>query len=403
MSPAEPPDWSALLRGGRARDLAEAVAAALEAGDIPPTAAVEAAMAERIDRDDPAAALRLWQRMATRAPGFLPAAEPVAALDAAGHGAAVLALLRQAAVPAGPAGQALRLQRAQLLARFGDPDAARAGLEEGLAIAPASVPFALARLRRAIADNDPPAIRAAADRVLSLPGAAPAWLWRFLGLFEAGRIEIGPVALDLPADLVPPSLMLAFAAGRYEAAEAGALAADLRPDDRLLDLGAGSGYAAIRAGLACPGLPILAVEANPALIPVITANFARNGVAAEVLSGAVGARDGTVDLALTAHFPGASVLHAEAGLERLSRPQIGVAGLQARFRPSVVSIDIEGAEAAVIPALDLAPLRRLVVEFHPGLTGAAVMSDLLRRILDAGLVHDRAPEGHVHAFGRPGP
>jgi len=264
MSPAEPPDWSALLRGGRARDLAEAVAAALEAGDIPPTAAVEAAMAERIDRDDPAAALRLWQRMATRAPGFLPAAEPVAALDAAGHGAAVLALLRQAAVPAGPAGQALRLQRAQLLARFGDPDAARAGLEEGLAIAPASVPFALARLRRAIADNDPPAIRAAADRVLSLPGAAPAWLWRFLGLFEAGRIEIGPVALDLPADLVPPSLMLAFAPaatrpprpGRWPPTSAPTTGCSTSAPDRAMPRSApGSPARACRSSRSRPTLP----------------------------------------------------------------------------------------------------------------------------------------------------
>jgi tRNA G37 N-methylase Trm5 len=79
--------------------------------------------------------------------------------------------------------------------------------------------------------------------------------------------------------------------GTYEADEANAAERCVKEGFRVLELGAGIGYVtAICARRTAPE-NVLAVEANPALIPVIETNLARNGAQdVTVLHGAVVAR-----------------------------------------------------------------------------------------------------------------
>jgi tRNA G37 N-methylase Trm5 len=79
--------------------------------------------------------------------------------------------------------------------------------------------------------------------------------------------------------------------GTYEADEANAAERCVKEGFRVLELGAGIGYVtAICARRTAPE-NVLAVEANPALIPVIEDNLARNGAQdVTVLHGAVVAR-----------------------------------------------------------------------------------------------------------------
>jgi FkbM family methyltransferase len=392
------PDWIAALRQGAFERVAGHVAAALAAGEMPPPPAVEAAMARALERGDPGAALKLWRRATAIERSFAPTSDLAARIvEADRDGAAGLA---DAALTLARAVAGQRPAKAHLLARLGDRDGAMAVFEAASAAQPRAVPLAIAALRQAIALGDMGSIRRHAEHLAAQPDTAPDWLWRFLGLLDHGRIEIGDIVLHLTPEVAPPALLAAFARGRFEEAERVELAEGLLPGDRLMDLGAGSGLVAISAARRLPGLPLHVVEGNPAMVALLRRNLAENGVEAEVTPTLVGDHDGTALFALDENYSASSVKRLGDDLPQTELPVTDIRRLQASFRPTVLSIDIEGAEAEVIPALDLTTLRRVVVEFHPDLIGPATMSDLIGRLLGAGFAFATAPERHVYSFVR---
>jgi FkbM family methyltransferase len=155
--------------------------------------------------------------------------------------------------------------------------------------------------------------------------------------------------------------------GTYEADEANAAERCVKDGFRVLELGAGIGYVtAICARRTAPE-NVLAVEANPALIPVIEDNLARNGAEdVTVLHGAVvpRAEEGeTTPFACRITFP-PPVWPPVAG-GAVDVPMIGFHDLLRAHRPHVVLMDIEGAEMHLFDRPWKCPLRFCVLELHP--------------------------------------
>jgi 16S rRNA A1518/A1519 N6-dimethyltransferase RsmA/KsgA/DIM1 with predicted DNA glycosylase/AP lyase activity len=114
------------------------------------------------------------------------------------------------------------------------------------------------------------------------------------------------VDIHLPPTVTAPLVNQKLRDGTYEADEANAAERCVKDGFRVLELGAGIGYVtAICARRTAPE-NVLAVEANPALIPVIEDTLARNGAgAATVLHGAVVPRaaEGETPFRVQDHFP----------------------------------------------------------------------------------------------------
>jgi release factor glutamine methyltransferase len=83
-----------------------------------------------------------------------------------------------------------------------------------------------------------------------------------------GRVSYLGIDLDVPAGIFPPARMSALL-GR-------AILADVRPDDRVLDMGTGSGVNAILA--ASKASEVVGVDINPDAVAAAAANAARGGV-----------------------------------------------------------------------------------------------------------------------------
>jgi SAM-dependent methyltransferase len=131
--------------------------------------------------------------------------------------------------------------------------------------------------------------------------------------------QINGVEIHLPPSVTAPLVVERLRDGSYEADEANAAERCVKDGFRVLELGAGIGYVtAICARRTAPE-NVLAVEANPALIPVIESNLARNGAqGVTVLHGAVVARaeEGQkASFRVQDHFP-ASRLASEVGAYR---------------------------------------------------------------------------------------
>ena len=99
------------------------------------------------------------------------------------------------------------------------------------------------------------------------------------------------VALDIGSDLFLPELRESVIRGWFEAPEAEALRALVQPEDVFLEIGAGSGFISSFVWSLRRASRIIAVEANPSLIPMIKSTHALNGVHAEVVNELIGAED----------------------------------------------------------------------------------------------------------------
>ncbi|MEJ6389764.1 FkbM family methyltransferase [Gymnodinialimonas ulvae] len=224
------------------------------------------------------------------------------------------------------------------------------------------------------------------------------------GMTEAERIyRINGVELALPETLTSKGIAAKLSDGTYEADEARVVDRCVRPGFRVLELGAGIGYVGTLAARKTEPENVLSVEANPALLPVIAANHARNGVRGiSVLHAAVvgHAPDGaTADFHQSPGFTG-SRLGAPGG-SQVEVPLVGFHELLRAHRPHVVLMDVEGAEAHLFDQAWKCPLRFCVMEIHPKRYSPEVIKKIVDRMSAMDMTYDPVTSrGKILGFRR---
>lgn len=137
----------------------------------------------------------------------------------------------------------------------------------------------------------------------------------------------------------------------------------IREGDRVLDCGAHVGafsvWAEKKRGALCLG-----VEASSASFALASENLRANGCASTVIHGAVTPRPGQTRLRLNERTPSRTSAFNAKGEEEVVT-NVTMASLLASFRPTVLKLDIEGGEYALLDAgFDLAGLRAIAMEYH---------------------------------------
>lgn len=181
---------------------------------------------------------------------------------------------------------------------------------------------------------------------------------------------------------------------RYEGDEIRGALSVIRPEDRVLELGAGLGVVgAVIAQNARPEA-VLSFEANPNLIPHINALYAENGLQDRVevrhqvvLAGPE--RPEQVDFHLRNSYLGSSLIDNPARqTRRVSVPTVSFEEVCAEFKPTVLVMDIEGGELDFLAHADLTGIRAIVIEFHPKIYGRHGTQTCKGTIRKAGFVKD---------------
>lgn len=155
----------------------------------------------------------------------------------------------------------------------------------------------------------------------------------------------------------------------------------LSPSDRVLDLGTCVGVVAILAAKLIGSNNIQTYEANPALEPIIRKNFALNNVEPALYMQAV-TKDGR-DI----HLHLQQLVFSSSVFPRNSKGVVAVKSVAAHdiitsFRPTVVSMDVEGAEAEIVSATDFPGVRAVMLEVHPHIIGESDARGVLKRLHD---------------------
>jgi FkbM family methyltransferase len=198
------------------------------------------------------------------------------------------------------------------------------------------------------------------------------------------------IALEIPRSILTPELWMAFAGGYYEGSEIAALRQMVRPNDVVLELGAGVGFISAFLFRSLGAASVCAVEANRDLLPVIRRTHEINGVSATVFHGVAARSDGLTRFHEQDAFWASSIVPLPNS-RVATLPGIDIARLIREVRPNVLVVDIEGGELDLFCGLDLPGVRSLVVEVHQPQIGGAGVSRCFAALQDAGFAYD--PDG----------
>ncbi|MFW8592661.1 FkbM family methyltransferase [Cribrihabitans neustonicus] len=215
-------------------------------------------------------------------------------------------------------------------------------------------------------------------------------------------LTCGGVNFPLDKSVLPRRVRVLLREGKYEAKEATALRKLVRKGDVVMELGGGIGYMSTLAATRTPAAAVHAFEANPGLIPYIRRVHELNGAeCAQVHHGVLGPQAGEATFHVRENLLASSLTpDADAGpAEAVQVPMLDMNAEIARIRPTVLVCDIEGAEADLLPQMDLSGFRAAVIETHPQWIGKAGIRKVFACLDAAGLVFfPRWSHGKVAVF-----
>lgn len=184
----------------------------------------------------------------------------------------------------------------------------------------------------------------------------------------------------------------------YEAPERSMIAKLLEPSDRVLDIGACIGLTAALCAKNVGAENVLAYEANPRLETAIRRNFHLNGMAPNLRMRAI-TTDGQPVTFHIAKNVFSSSLRDRGNAEPITVESDALDDVLASFRPTMVLMDVEGAEDDLTRDTDLPGVRKLVIETHPHIIGKEAVNDVFGRIERMGF-HIFRRDGDTSAFVR---
>jgi FkbM family methyltransferase len=198
---------------------------------------------------------------------------------------------------------------------------------------------------------------------------------------------------------IAEKLAAALRENRYEAREAQCALRLVRDEDTVVELGAGIGFMSTLVATRCNIKNVFAFEANPSLIPYIESVHAANGLPnAHVTHGQLGKRNSSTKFYVRDYFPASSMTSlesdTEANTQTVKVDVLNASHVFKEIQPNILIADIEGAEATLLPHLDLTGLRGAMIKLHPQHIGPEGVNAVFRTMLDTGLAY--YPRGSTH-------
>lgn len=197
--------------------------------------------------------------------------------------------------------------------------------------------------------------------------------------------SLNGLEMTLPDALMTAPIRKMIDNGWYEIDEVKALKMNLRPEDRVLEIGGGMGYIAAMSARTVGASQVTTVEANPEMVPVIRRNLEANGFPeVDIRHGVAVAKKGQghAEFFLPRSFWAASInpQGLKGAPKSIEVPTLSMTELIEETQPTFLMIDVEGAEADFFMSRLPATLRVIVLELHQNKYPRHVIRDIFRRL-----------------------
>lgn len=187
--------------------------------------------------------------------------------------------------------------------------------------------------------------------------------------------------------------------GRYEAAEMQTIGTHLQPDDVVMELGGGIGFISSFCAGRIGSERVFCYEANPALETHIRETYRLNGVSPRLSMCLLADAPGEVRFYLDESFTSSSTIPSRPGAPSVLVPVKPINAEIRRVRPTFLILDIEGGEYDLCRIIDFATIRKIAIELHPAVLGAAKTQAVQDRLAEAGFaVIERFPDAKVEVL-----
>jgi FkbM family methyltransferase len=209
--------------------------------------------------------------------------------------------------------------------------------------------------------------------------------WRFkFTLPRVRAVTLEGVKLDVSA--LSPVMKNNLLLGRYEVQERTLAEQHLTRDDTVLEVGGAIGFIGLFCQTRLGITRYTTVEANPATVEILKRNYALNGRVPVVLNLALAAEEGEVTLNIGQEFWENSLVAGANSGRTVRVPAVALEGLLRRldYAPSVLIIDIEGAERFVDFRQVPGSVKKIIMELHPHVIGHAPTYQIIANLLNLG-------------------
>ena len=191
--------------------------------------------------------------------------------------------------------------------------------------------------------------------------------------------------------IITPNIKAAIETGNFEAEEAAELAQIIEPGDRVLEIGAGIGFISTLLDRQAAVERVIAVEANPDLIPYMEWLHQLNGVSKVERRNAVLTNDACKSKTFylrTDFWMGSLAQGPNPYVDTVNVPTENFNALLAREQISIIVCDVEGAESFLFNDVDFCGVTRVYLELHDHITGLSGVRDLFRALVDQDFAYD---------------
>ncbi|MEJ2228770.1 MAG: FkbM family methyltransferase [Alphaproteobacteria bacterium] len=223
-------------------------------------------------------------------------------------------------------------------------------------------------------------------------------------------IAIDGVKLEVNRKHMPPDVVRALYKERYEKRKSLLVREVVRPGDRVLEIGAGTGFISVLCAQRCGADAVLSFEANPANLPIIRRNFELNGITPQLRGQAISASGGKKRLYVAPNLLSSSLLEKgttngeETNKQTNASEEIetcGIAEVINEFRPNCITMDVGGAEAEILKIAPLDGVVKIIVATHEHVISKNTLDEMSKHLKSHGFEHNTAFEtGRVHLYLR---
>src|SRR3954470_17905190 len=188
----------------------------------------------------------------------------------------------------------------------------------------------------------------------------------------------------------------AISKGGYERDELRLIGMVLSPSDVVLELGAGLGLVSAYCAKRIGSSRGFAYEANPDLEPRIRETYALNGVEPTLEMSAVRATSGRVTLYQSRHLYSSSIIQRSTAATPIEVPGKALSYVVEKIRPTLLIVDVEGAESELFDGAQLPGVTKIVIELHERIIGADKSREIKRTLAALGFREDRGLSSREH-------
>jgi FkbM family methyltransferase len=224
--------------------------------------------------------------------------------------------------------------------------------------------------------------------------------------FRPKEVKLGMIRLRIDPNMMPDSMIRAIFRGSYEFGERAAVERMVKPGDRVVEFGGGIGAVSLTAAHIAGAGAVSVLEPQPQACELIRSNAALNQIQLNCENAAVAPEAGVREFFQSTNMISSSLIDRGASHKHVRTVrEVRTVALRdiIKTAPSVMIVDIEGAEIELLQSAQLDPVQVVIIEMHPNIVGAEAVAALDIAFHAKGLVgipHLRHADTYVYSRNR---